>query len=69
MRYPDFEEFIDSLNAHGVRYLIVGGHALAFHAKPRATKDLDIFLERTPANANKRRDAHKIWPISTHCNG
>ena len=53
MLYPDFEEFIASLNAQGVKYLIVGGHAFAFHAKPRATKDLDVFVDRTPANVRK----------------
>ena len=35
MLYPDFEEFIESLNAHGVRSLLIGDHALAFPAKPR----------------------------------
>ncbi|MBI2180129.1 MAG: hypothetical protein HYU31_04840, partial [Deltaproteobacteria bacterium] len=32
-------------------YLVVGARAVAFHARPRATKDLDILLEPTPANA------------------
>lgn len=49
----DYEEFIAALNGHGVRYLIVGAHAVAFHARPRATKDLDILLEPTPGNARK----------------
>ncbi len=49
----DYEEFIAALNAHGVRYLIIGAHAVAFHARPRATKDLDILLDPTPANARK----------------
>lgn len=53
MRYPDFEEFIAALNAHGVRYLIIGAHAVAFHARPRATKDLDVFVDGTPANARR----------------
>ena len=47
----DYEEFIAALNAHGVRYLLVGAHAVAFHARPRATKDLDILLDPTPTNA------------------
>ena len=47
----DYEEFIAALNAHGVRYLVVGAHAVAFHARPRATKDLDILLEPTSTNA------------------
>jgi len=57
MSYPDFEEFIAALNARGVRYLVVGGYALAFHAKPRATKDLDIYVEPTAVNARRLRAA------------
>jgi uncharacterized nucleotidyltransferase DUF6036 len=49
----DYEEFIGALNAHGVRYLIIGAHAVALHARPRATKDLDILIGPTPANARK----------------
>jgi hypothetical protein len=36
-----------------VRYLIGGAHALAFHARPRATKDLDLFVAPTLANAER----------------
>src|ERR1700675_4002913 len=53
MAYRDYEEFIAALNAHGVRYLVVGAHAVAFHARPRATKDLDVLIDPTPANARK----------------
>jgi len=53
----DYEEFIAALNAHGVRYLLVGAHAVAFHARPRATKDLDILLDPTPANARRALEA------------
>jgi len=53
MASPDYEEFIAAFNAHGVRYLVIGAHAVAFHARPRATKDLDILIEPTPANAEK----------------
>lgn len=49
----DYEEFIAALNAHGVRYLIIGAHAVALHARPRATKDLDILIEATAENARK----------------
>lgn len=37
MPSPDYEEFIAVLNAHGVRYLVVGAHAVAFHARPAAS--------------------------------
>jgi hypothetical protein len=39
--------------AHRVRYLVVGGHAVAFHAKPRFTKDIDVWLETTADNARR----------------
>ncbi len=53
MASRDYEEFIVALNAHGVRYLIVGAHAVALHARPRATLDLDVLVERTPANSRR----------------
>lgn len=49
----DFEELLESLNAKKVRYLIGGAHALAFHARPRATKDLDLFVAPTRTNAER----------------
>lgn len=47
----DFREFIKLLNAHNVRYLVVGGYAVALHGYPRYTKDLDIWILVDPANA------------------
>ena len=47
----DFKEFIASLNANRVRYLVIGGYAVAFHGHPRYTKDLDVWVDRTPHNA------------------
>jgi hypothetical protein len=57
MASRDYEEFIDALNVRGVKYLIVGAHAVAFHAQPRATKDLDILVEATPENAARVLEA------------
>src|SRR5438034_1231472 len=57
MPSPDYEEFIGALNTHGVRYLVIGAHAVAFHARPRATKDLDLLLDPAPENARKVLDA------------
>ena len=47
----DFEDFIVLLNKHHVRYMIVGGYALAFHGKPRYTGDIDIWIGISDANA------------------
>jgi predicted nucleotidyltransferase len=48
---PDFKEFIQSLNDNQVRYLVIGGYAVALHGYPRYTKDIDIWLEMSPGNA------------------
>ena len=48
----DFREFIQLLNSNKVRYLVVGGYAVAYHGYPRSTGDIDFFLERTPDNAD-----------------
>ncbi len=50
---PDWSEFINLLLSHGVRFLIVGAHALAASGRPRATLDLDVFVEPTAANAKR----------------
>lgn len=47
----DYEEFLELLNQSNVKYVIVGAYALAYHAKPRYTKDMDIFIEPTLENA------------------
>lgn len=53
MLNQDFKEFIQSLNDNGVRYLVVGGYAVALHGYPRYTKDMDIWVEMTSENASK----------------
>lgn len=50
---PDWSEFLSVLKRHGVRFLVVGAHALAAHGRPRATQDLDVLVAPTPANARK----------------
>ncbi len=47
----DFREFIELLNKHKVRYLLIGGYAVALHGHPRYTKDLDIWIWMDHANA------------------
>ena len=49
----DFREFIALLNSNGVKFLIVGGHAVAFHGHPRFTGDLDIWVAIDAANARR----------------
>jgi hypothetical protein len=51
LRREFLREFIESLNSHGVEYVVVGAHALAFHGRPRYTGDIDILLRPTAENA------------------
>ncbi|ALF52203.1 hypothetical protein ACX27_04000 [Nostoc piscinale CENA21] len=52
MLNQDFKEFIQFLNENNVRYLVVGGYAVAIHGHPRYTKDIDIWIEISTENAN-----------------
>jgi|KBSSwiStaDraftv2_1062776.scaffolds.fasta_scaffold746714_2 hypothetical protein len=49
----DLREFVELLNALNVHYVVVGGFAVAHHGHPRYTGDLDLFIERTPENAER----------------
>ena len=48
---PDFSELLSVFNGHKVKYLVVGGYAVGFHAQPRATKDLDLLIRPDAENA------------------
>jgi len=49
----DFVEFIECLSARRVEYLLVGGYALAFHGRPRYTKDIAFWVRPTRRNAER----------------
>jgi hypothetical protein len=48
---PDFVDLLRAFIAADVRFLVVGAYALAVHGRPRATGDLDVWVEATPENA------------------
>ena len=50
---PDFREFVESFTANDVRFLIVGGYAVAAHGLPRYTGDLDAWIWVSPQNAER----------------
>lgn len=51
----DFSEFVASCAAHDVRFLIVGGYAVAAHGHPRFTKDLDVWVGLGRCRSARRR--------------
>jgi len=48
---PDFVDLLRAFVGADVRFLIVGAYALAVHGRPRATGDLDVWVDATPQNA------------------
>ena len=53
----DWNDFLRALTSTETRFLLIGGHALAVHAEPRFTEDLDVFVEPSLRNARKLRKA------------
>lgn len=49
----DYAELLKLFNKNKVRYCIVGAYAVAFYAKPRYTKDIDILVEPNRENARR----------------
>ena len=49
----DFRELLELLNANGVRYLLVGGHAVGCYGYSRSTNDIDFFVAPDLENANR----------------
>lgn len=63
---PDFRDLLAELNAHGVEYLVVGAHALASYGLIRATKDLDVWVRPSPANALRVLAALRAFGAPLH---
>ena len=49
----DFRDLLRAFVDHEVRFLVVGAYALAVLGRPRATGDLDVWIEATPGNAER----------------
>ena len=57
--HQDFEELLKLLEKNKVRYMIVGGYAVAFHGAPRFTKDMDLFYQLSNDNIISLKSALK----------
>lgn len=51
--YRDFKELFESFNANKVEYVVIGGYALGHHGAPRYTRDIDLYVRPTKANAQR----------------
>jgi hypothetical protein len=50
---PDFVDLLRAFIDADVRFLVVGAYALAHYGRPRATGDLDVWVDPTPDNARR----------------
>jgi hypothetical protein len=57
----DLVEMLTAFAAHGVRYLVIGGHAVSLHARPRTTKDLDVWLDADRENIERACTALAVF--------
>jgi hypothetical protein len=48
--HPDIRDFLSVLEAESAEYLIIGGYAVTFHARPRFTKDIDVWIGSSQEN-------------------
>ena len=55
MLNPDYRDILSIFNEEKVEYLVVGAYALAAHGLPRATGDIDLWIDRD------ERNAHRVW--------
>ncbi len=61
----DLREFVALLNSLNVEYLVVGGHAVAFHGYARLTDDLDLLLRHGAENAGRTVEALKAFGFAS----
>ncbi len=62
---PDFEDLLRELSNAGVKFLVVGAYALAVHGLPRATGDIDIWVEASETNAQAVLAALRAFGVPT----
>ena len=60
----DLREFIELLNSHGIDYVVVGGHAVAYHGHPRFTGDIDFLVRPTQQNGARLVEALRAFGFS-----
>ena len=57
MLHPDLKDLLSAFAGTSVEYLLVGGYAVGFYSRPRATKDIDLWIRDTPENVVRACEA------------
>jgi predicted nucleotidyltransferase len=59
--HPDFVDLLAAFAEEKVEYLIIGGYAVAFHGRPRFTKDIDLWIGVDPENLSRATQALALF--------
>ena len=59
--FPDFEDLLAAFVASKVEFVLIGGYAVIFHGRPRATKDIDLFVAIDDANRQRLAEALTVF--------
>ena len=61
---PDLKDFLRLLNSNAVEYLLVGGYAVGYYGYPRAAGDMNVWIAKSAANADRVTAALKAFGFS-----
>jgi len=59
----DYEDLFSTLNAHKIKYLVAGAHAVMFYSEPRFTKDLDVWIPAALNDPQRVYRALKVYGV------
>ena len=62
--FPDFRDLLAAFESARVRYVVIGGYAVIFHGRPRATKDIDLLVALDADNRQRLVDALTMFGAS-----
>ena len=64
--HPDFKDLLVEFGRFGVKYALLGGYAVGYHSKPRATKDLDLLISGRDDNLERVASALVAFGAPAH---
>lgn len=64
--HPDFRDLLAEFVGCGVRFVLIGGYAVGIHAKPRATKDMDVLVSGADDNLKRVASALTAFGAPAH---
>ena len=59
----DFYDLLVAFEEAGAEYLLIGGYAVSLHSEPRYTKDIDLWIESSPANLERVAEALEAFGV------